>query len=125
MHRGKNRSRKPVEVLKTTNTDSVSAVAVATSSILSMTKNSSLDTDNNTAALTPTSHHDSTTYHYPQTHHSSYASSHLQHSFLYNHNPPPSRPSFSFQDNNTSAPMFLDSTGSSSHNNNNTDCRFV
>ncbi|CAL5199189.1 unnamed protein product [Lathyrus oleraceus] len=125
MHRGKNRSRKPVEVLKTTNTDSVSAVAVATSSILSMTKNStSLDTDINTAALTPTSHPDSTTYHYPPQN-SSYASSHLQHPFLYHNNPPSSRPSFSFQDINTSAPMFLDSSGSSSHNNNNTDCRYV
>ncbi|XP_024637390.1 growth-regulating factor 1 isoform X2 [Medicago truncatula] len=114
MHRGKNRSRKPVEVLKTTNTDA----PAATSTILSITKNSSLDSDHNTAALTSTTH--DTNYHYPQ--HSSYASSHLNHSFLY-HNPPSSRPNFSFQDN--SAPLFLDSNGSSSHNNNNTDCRYV
>ncbi|WJX90940.1 hypothetical protein P8452_72785 [Trifolium repens] len=115
MHRGKNRSRKPVEVLKTstTNTDS----AAATSSILSMTKNSSFDPDN-TAALNPTTH--DTAYHYPHQH-SSYASSQLNHSFLY-HNPPSSRPNFSFQEN-SSTPMFLDSTGSSSHNNNNTNCR--
>jgi hypothetical protein len=115
MHRGKNRSRKPVEVLKTTtNTDA----PAATSTILSITKNSSLDSDHNTAALTSTTH--DTNYHYPQ--HSSYASSHLNHPFLY-HNPPSSRPNFSFQDN--SAPLFLDNTGSSSHNNNNTDCRLL
>ncbi|GAU33179.1 hypothetical protein TSUD_206380 [Trifolium subterraneum] len=101
MHRGKNRSRKPVEVLKTTTTNTDSAAA--TSSILSMTKNSSFDPDNNnTAALNPTTH--DSTYHYPQ--HSSYTSSHLNHSFLY-HNPPSSRPNFSFQENSNAAPMYV------------------
>ncbi|KAJ1400716.1 WRC domain [Sesbania bispinosa] len=115
MHRGKNRSRKPVEVLKTstpttTNTDHASTPTT----ILSITKNSP------SSALTPTTHSLSPLTSHDTYHHSS-SSPHLHHSFLYHH-PPPSRPSpagLSFQDNG--APLFLD-TGSSSHNNN-TDCR--
>ncbi|XP_027368745.1 growth-regulating factor 1-like [Abrus precatorius] len=104
MHRGKNRSRKPVEVLKTTPT--ATNTDASTPTILSITKHS--------PALTPTTHslsvssHDTFHHHHP-------------HSFLYH--TPPSRPSsasaFSFQDN--SAPLFLEN-GSSSHNNN-THCR--
>ncbi|KAK7363295.1 hypothetical protein VNO77_05431 [Canavalia gladiata] len=117
MHRGKNRSRKPVEVLKTTTSTTAPTTpttptaanadaSTSTPTILSITKNS--------PALTPTTHsslsHD--TYHH---HH------HTQHhSFLY-----PSRPSsgvaLSFQDN--SAPLFLDTASCSQ--NNNTDCRYV
>ncbi|KAE9601594.1 putative transcription factor interactor and regulator C3H-WRC/GRF family [Lupinus albus] len=109
MHRGKNRSRKPVEVLKTTN--DTNASSTTPSSILSITKNN--------PALTPTTTHDS--YHHQHSS-SSYAASHpQQHSFLYHH-PPPSRPSsngLSFQDNNT-ASMFLDNASCSQ---NNTDSR--
>ncbi|KAF1887463.1 hypothetical protein Lal_00040517 [Lupinus albus] len=111
MHRGKNRSRKPVEVLKTTN--DTNASSTTPSSILSITKNN--------PALTPTTTHDS--YHHQHSS-SSYAASHpQQHSFLYHH-PPPSRPSsngLSFQDNNT-ASMFLDNASCSQ---NNTDSRYI
>ncbi|KAJ1439916.1 WRC domain [Sesbania bispinosa] len=109
MHRGKNRSRKPVEVLKTTNTNaSISAIS-------SITKNS--------PALTPTTHSlspftSSSLSSQTNPQHSFYGS-HLQHSFLYHHQP--SRSSgigLSFEDN--SAPLFLD-TGSCSQTN--TDCR--
>ena len=108
MHRGKNRSRKPVEVvLKTTTTTTSTSTnnGSSTPTISSITKNSS--------ALTPST-----------THHSCYGS-HLQHSFLYHHHHPPSRSSgvgLSYEDN--SAPLFLD-TGSCSHTNVNTDCRFL
>ncbi|KAK7265428.1 hypothetical protein RJT34_33048 [Clitoria ternatea] len=108
MHRGKNRSRKPVEVLKTTPT----ATNTDASTILSITKNNC-----STPSLTPTTHnslssHDTNYPHHPHHHHSS--------SFLY----PSTRPSslaFSFQDN--TAPLFLDTASSSHNNNNNTDCR--
>ncbi|XP_057421878.1 growth-regulating factor 5-like isoform X2 [Lotus japonicus] len=119
MHRGKNRSRKPVEVLKTTPTTAIDAgdASAAPTTMLSITKNS--------PALTPTTTHDPYHHHHhPQNSSYGSSSSHLQHPFLYHHSPP-SRPSgvgLSFQDNN-SAPMFLD-TGSCSHNNN-TDCRYV
>ncbi|XP_061361786.1 growth-regulating factor 1 [Gastrolobium bilobum] len=111
MHRGKNRSRKPVEVLKTTPTPTPTNInASTTPTILSITKNSPslTPTTHSLSPLTSVSSHDS--YHH-----------HPQHSFLYH--PPPSRPSssgigLSFQDNNV--PLFLD-TGSCSHNN--TDCR--
>ncbi|XP_068463762.1 growth-regulating factor 5-like isoform X1 [Phaseolus vulgaris] len=111
MHRGKNRSRKPVEVLKTTPTTVTTITDASTPTILSITKNSS--------ALSPTTHslsvssHDTYHHHNPQ---------HSSHSFLYHH---PSRPSsgvaLSFQDN--SAPLFLDTASCSQ--NNNTDCRYV
>ncbi|KAJ1437133.1 Glutamine-Leucine-Glutamine, QLQ [Sesbania bispinosa] len=105
----KNRSRKPVEVLKTTNTNA------STSAISSITKNS--------PALTPTTHSlspftSSSLSSETNPQHSFYGS-HLQHSFLYHHQP--SRSSgigLSFEDN--SAPLFLD-TGSCSQTN--TDCR--
>ncbi|KAI4344594.1 hypothetical protein L6164_011801 [Bauhinia variegata] len=120
MHRGKNRSRKPVEVLKTapTNTNNPS-----THSISSITKY-------NSPALTPTSHSlsslssvSSEAHHHQPQQHSCYAS-HLQqqqqqHSFLYSR--PSSTIGLSFQDN-TSAPLFLDSA---SYSHNNTDYRYV
>ena len=109
MHRGKNRSRKPVEVLKSTTTPSSSTTNSNASStqqaISSITKiNSTLSP----LASSETHQH----HHYPQ-HYGS---------FLYHHHPP-SRSSgigLSFEDN--SAPLFLD-TGSCSQSN--TDCRFV
>ncbi|RDX68570.1 Growth-regulating factor 3, partial [Mucuna pruriens] len=97
MHRGKNRSRKPVEVLKTTPTTVVTTNTDASApTILSITKN--------TPALSPTTHD---TYHH---HHH-----HPQHSFLYHQSRPSNAVALSFQDN--SAPLFLDT------HNNNTDCR--
>ncbi|KAH1147681.1 hypothetical protein GLYMA_15G176500v4 [Glycine max] len=109
MHRGKNRSRKPVEVLKSTTTPSSSTTNSNASStqqaISSITKiNSTLSP----LASSETHQH----HHYPQ-HYGS---------FLYHHHPP-SRSSgigLSFEDN--SAPLFLD-TGSCSQSN--TDCRYV
>ncbi|MED6156116.1 hypothetical protein PIB30_011576 [Stylosanthes scabra] len=123
MHRGKNRSRKPVEqTLKqsppTTNTDDAASSPAAppsstTTTILSITNNN----NNSLSPLSsaPLSSHD--IYH-----------QHQQHSFLYHHHQQPSSRSsnpigFSFQDNNNNhaAPLFLDTTGSSSQTN--TDCR--
>ncbi|XP_027339309.1 growth-regulating factor 1 isoform X2 [Abrus precatorius] len=101
MHRGKNRSRKPVEVLKTTTNSNTNASS--TPAISSITKN----TPTTTHSLSSETHH-----HPPQ--HSCYGSS-----FFYHH--PTSRSSgigLSFEDN--SAPLFLD-TGSCSQSN--TDCR--
>ncbi|XP_020227843.1 growth-regulating factor 1 isoform X1 [Cajanus cajan] len=95
MHRGKNRSRKPVEVLKTTTT-----TTNINTDALSITKNSPLP------ALSPTTHD---TYHH-----------HHHHSFLYHPSRPSNAVALSFQDN--SAPLFLD-TASCSQNNNNNDCR--
>ncbi|RYQ78846.1 hypothetical protein Ahy_Scaffold9g108596 [Arachis hypogaea] len=121
MHRGKNRSRKPVEqqqplkqspAAAPTNTDDAAASShhapssSTTTTILSIT-------NNNNNSLSPlssaslSSHHD--LYHQHQ----------HQHSFLYHHQPS-SRSSnsigFSFQDNNNAAPLFLDTQT-------NTDCR--
>ncbi|KAJ7979257.1 Growth-regulating factor-like protein [Quillaja saponaria] len=110
MHRGKNRSRKHVEVLKTTPAN----INISTpTTISSNTKNS--------PALPPTNYSlssvSSETHHHPQ---HSCSSSHLQYpSFLCNHSS--SRPcgiGLSFQGN--SSPLFLD-TGSYSQTN--TDCR--
>ncbi|KAH1100861.1 hypothetical protein AAZX31_13G092300 [Glycine max] len=119
MHRGKNRSRKPVEVLKTTPTTAAVATntdASTPTTILSITKNSPAH------ALSPTTHslsHD--TYHHH--HHHPHPQQHSSHSFLYHHSSRPSSgAALSFQDN--SAPLFLD-TASCSQNNNNTDCRYV
>ena len=110
MHRGKNRSRKPVEVLKTTPTTATTITDASTPTILSITKNS--------PALSPTTHSLSVSSHNTYHHHNP---PHSSHSFLYHH---PSRPSsgvpLSFQDN--SAPLFLDTASCSQ--NNNTDCRF-
>ncbi|KAG4929562.1 hypothetical protein AAZX31_17G049000 [Glycine max] len=116
MHRGKNRSRKPVEVLKTTPmTAATNTDASTPTTILSITKNSPV--------LFPTTHslsHD--TYHHHH-HHHSHPQQHSSHSFLYHSSRPSSGGvSLSFQDN--SAPLFLD-TASCSQNNNNTDCRYV
>ncbi|OIV99728.1 hypothetical protein TanjilG_26066 [Lupinus angustifolius] len=115
MHRGKNRSRKPVEVLKTTNNTYASSTSTTPSSILSITKNN--------PALAPTTAQN-IFHHHPHQHSSSSYGSHLQqHSFLYHH-PPPSRPSSTglyFQDNN-SASLFLDNASCSQ---NNTDSRYV
>ncbi|KAI4335227.1 hypothetical protein L6164_013894 [Bauhinia variegata] len=122
MHRGKNRSRKPVEVLKTTPTNTNNP---STHTISSITKN-------NNPALTPTTHSlsslssvSSETHHHHPQQYSSYAS-HLQqqqqqqqHSFLYSR--PSSTIGLSFQDN-TTAPLFLDSA---SYSHNNTDYRYV
>ncbi|KAL2327260.1 hypothetical protein Fmac_020687 [Flemingia macrophylla] len=100
MHRGKNRSRKPVEVLKTAaSTTTSNTNASSTQAISSITKNT-----NTLSPLASSEAHQ----------HSCYGS------FLYHH--PPSRSSgigLSFEDNN-SAPLFLD-TGSCSQSN--TDCR--
>ncbi|KAK7819330.1 growth-regulating factor 5 [Quercus suber] len=74
MHRGKNRSRKPVEVLKTTTTTSSSSTTTtnpSTSTISSITKNHS-------AALTPTTH-----YPHPFSSLSSMSSSDTHHSHLH------------------------------------------
>ncbi|CAL0325507.1 unnamed protein product [Lupinus luteus] len=116
MHRGKNRSRKPVEVLKTTHNTNASSTSTTPSSILSITKNN--------PALAPTTAQN-IFHHHPHQHSSSSShASHLQqHSFLYHH-PPPSRPSSTglyFQDNN-SASLFLDNASCSQ---NNTDSRYV
>ncbi|RDY02752.1 Growth-regulating factor 3, partial [Mucuna pruriens] len=103
MHRGKNRSRKPVEVLKAATTTTITNASTQ-QAISSITKS------NNTLSPLASSE---TTQHQQ---HSCYGSS-----FLYHH--PPSRSSgigLSFEDN--SAPLFLD-TGSCSHSN--TDCRYV
>jgi len=104
MHRGKNRSRKPVEVLKptptTTNTNASNQQPIS-----SITK---LNTVNTLSPLASSQTHQHHPPHYA--------------SFLYQHHPP-SRSSaigLSFEDN--SAPLFLD-TGSCSQSN--TDCRFL
>jgi len=102
MHRGKNRSRKPVEVLKTTPTTNTNASTQQP--ISSITKLNTVNT------LSPLASSETHQHHPPH-----YAS------FLYQH--PPSRSSgigLSFEDN--SAPLFLD-TGSCSQSN--TDCRFL
>ncbi|KAL2338780.1 hypothetical protein Fmac_013226 [Flemingia macrophylla] len=99
MHRGKNRSRKPVEVLKTTTISPTTTNTDASS----ITKNTPVP------ALSPTTHslsHDTYNHHH--------------HSFLYQPSRPSNAVALSFQDN--SAPLFLD-TASCSQNNNNTDCR--
>lgn len=107
MHRGKNRSRKPVEVLKTTATNTYPS----TPTISSVTKNHS--------ALTPTSHSlsplssmSSEPHHHL---HHSYYSTHFHHPFVY-HPTSSSRP----QDNNS--PYLLDSA---SYSQTNTDYRSV
>ncbi|KAK7328837.1 hypothetical protein VNO77_22963 [Canavalia gladiata] len=111
MHRGKNRSRKPVEVLKTTTTttSSISNTNVSTTqAISSITKN----TLTSTHSLSPLASSSETHHHPSQL--SSYGS------YFYHHTPP-SRSSaigLSFEDNG--APLFLD-TGSCSQTN--TDCR--
>ncbi|KAM3693675.1 hypothetical protein ACJW31_07G001400 [Castanea mollissima] len=87
MHRGKNRSRKPVEVLKTTTTttsyssSSTTTTNPSTSTISSITRSHS-------AALTPTSHYPNpfsslSSMSSSDTHHS-----HLHHSYHTNSNPP-------------------------------------
>ena len=129
MHRGKNRSRKPVEVLKATPTTTTTTItdspSTTTPTILSITKNSPALTPTTTthslSPLTSVSSHDTYHHQHQQQHPPSYAS-HLHHSFLYHHQQP-SRSSnsigLSFHDN--SAPLFLD-TGSCSQTN--TECRF-
>ncbi|KAL5141243.1 Growth-regulating factor 4 [Glycine soja] len=107
MHRGKNRSRKPVEVLKTT-TPSSTMTTTNTNSNASSTQQaiSSITKINTLSPLASSETHQ----HHPQ-HYGS---------FLYHHHPP-SRSSgigLSFEDNR--APLFLD-TGSCSQSN--TDCR--
>ncbi|XP_057428531.1 growth-regulating factor 5-like [Lotus japonicus] len=118
MHRGKNRSRKPVEVLKTSTTTNATPVAFS-----SITRNSpALTPTNNSLSPLSSSCVSSETNHH-QSQHSGFYGSHLQHSFLYDH--PSSRPSgigFSFEDNNSSASLFQD-TGSYSQTNDN--CRYV
>ncbi|XP_004513476.1 growth-regulating factor 3 isoform X1 [Cicer arietinum] len=106
MHRGKNRSRKPVEVFKTTTTN-------ANANANANANNPSTLTSNNSSLSFDTQQH----------HHHS----HLQHSFLYHH--PSSKSSSStaivlssYEDN--SAPLFLD-TNSCSHNNTDYRNRYV
>ncbi|XP_015889267.4 growth-regulating factor 5 isoform X2 [Ziziphus jujuba] len=79
MHRGKNRSRKPVEVLKTTTSTSstnsmISNPSLTPTNISSITKNLS-------AALTPTSRSSISSFSSLP----SYNSHHIDHPFLYNH----------------------------------------
>ncbi|XP_059432464.1 growth-regulating factor 1 isoform X3 [Corylus avellana] len=116
MHRGKNRSRKPVEVLKTTSTNTNPSTPTISSSI---TKNHS--------ALTPTSRSlsslstvSSEPHHHP---HHSYYSTHFHHPFIY-HPTSSSRPSgigLPPQDNNS--PYLLESASYSSQTN--TDYRYI
>ncbi|XP_019417159.1 PREDICTED: growth-regulating factor 1-like isoform X2 [Lupinus angustifolius] len=102
MHRGKNRSRKPVELLKTP------------TNITSNTTN-----DNNSALTSSTTHsllHQTSSVS-SNTHHHPYS--------LYNHQP--SRSSsigFSFEDNSSNAPSFL-GTGSCSQTNTDSRTRYV
>jgi hypothetical protein len=115
MHRGKNRSRKPVEVLRTTSTNTNPSTPTISSSI---TKNHS--------ALTPTSHSLSSlstmsSEPHPQPHHSYYGT-HFHHPFIY-HPTSSSRPPgirLPPQDNNS--PYLLDSA---SYSQTNTDYRSV
>jgi hypothetical protein len=115
MHRGKNRSRKPVEVLKTTSTNTNPSTPTISSSI---TKNHS--------ALTPTSHSLSSlstmsSEPHPHPHHSYYGT-HFHHPFIY-HPTSSSRPpgiGLPPQDNNS--PYLLDSA---SYSQTNTDYRSV
>ncbi|XP_058765991.1 growth-regulating factor 1-like isoform X1 [Vicia villosa] len=99
MHRGKNRSRKPVEVLKTTSTNNASSFASS-----SITKNSS-------SLSFDTQQHQN----YPQ---NSCYGSNLQHSFMYPQTTSRASASsgigLSFEDNNGS--LFLDSNSCSQNN---------
>ncbi|KAJ7955972.1 Growth-regulating factor-like protein [Quillaja saponaria] len=117
MHRGKNRSRKPVEILKTTPTNTNLSTPTTVSS---NTKNSSALTPTN-YSISPLSSISSEINHRPQ---HSCSSSHLQYpSFLYTHSS--SRPcgiGFSCQDN--SSPLFQD-TGSYSQTNTDYRNRYV
>ncbi|XP_030944041.1 growth-regulating factor 1-like isoform X2 [Quercus lobata] len=128
MHRGKNRSRKPVEVLKTTTTTSPSSTTTnpSTSTISSITKNHS-------AALTPTSHYpnpfsslssmSSSDTHHSHLHHSYYTNSNPPHHHFLYHNPTSSSRTpgigLSPHDNNTT-PLLLES---SPYSQTNTDFR--
>ena len=130
MHRGKNRSRKPVEVLKTTTTTSSSSTTTnpSTSTISSITKNHS-------AALTPTSHYpnpfsslssiSSSDTHHSHLHHSYYTNSTPPHHHFLYHNPTSSSRTpgigLSPHDNNTT-PLLLES---SPYSQTNTDFRCV
>uniref|UniRef100_A0A2N9HFA7 Growth-regulating factor n=1 Tax=Fagus sylvatica TaxID=28930 RepID=A0A2N9HFA7_FAGSY len=141
MHRGKNRSRKPVEILKTTSTTMTNSTNPSTPTISSITKNHSI-----AATLTPTSHHNNHHHHHPfsslssmsssetphhhqNLHHSCYSDSTtpLHHHFLYHHNPTSSSSrsthgiGLSHHDNNTN-PLLLES---SSYSQTNTDFRYV
>ena len=121
MHRGKNRSRKPVEVVKT----SASAITIASTSpsmSSSITRNNSPPpslSPTGHSLLTPLSNSSSSSS-------SSLSSSHqLQNCILY-HQTPPSRPTgygFSLQDNTNSSALFLDNNGSP-YSQNNTDYRY-
>ncbi|GMY36412.1 growth-regulating factor 1-like isoform X3 [Fagus crenata] len=140
MHRGKNRSRKPVEILKTTSTTMTNSTNPSTPTISSITKNHSI-----AATLTPTSHRNhhhhhpfsslssmsssETPHHHQNLHHSCYSDSTtpLHHHFLYDHNPTSSSSrsthgiGLSHHDNNTN-PLLLES---SSYSQTNTDFRYV
>jgi hypothetical protein len=104
MHRGKNRSRKPVEISKTTptnNNNNNNNNNASTFGISSITKNTPVSITNSSLSFDTQNHHQN----YPQN------------SFMYPHT---TSRSLSFEDN--SAPLFLDTNSSSQ---NNTDYRFL
>jgi len=115
MHRGKNRSRKPVEVAKTTTNTNINNAS--TLGISSLTKNSPASLTNSSSLSFETQQHHQN---YPQ---NSCYGSNLQQSFMYPHTTSRSTLSsgigLSFEDN--SAPLFLDTNTCSQ---NNTDYRF-
>ncbi|WJX28466.1 hypothetical protein P8452_17180 [Trifolium repens] len=103
MHRGKNRSRKPVEISKTTPTNNNNNNNASTFGISSITKNTPVSITNSSLSFDTQNHHQN----YPQN------------SFMYPHT---TSRSLSFEDN--SAPLFLD-TNSSSQNNTDYRNRYV
>ncbi|XP_062091175.1 growth-regulating factor 1-like isoform X7 [Humulus lupulus] len=118
MHRGKNRSRKPVEVLKTTGTNSnLSTPSTLTTTLVSSTKNRSNNSLSSLSSLTSEGQN-------RHLHPSCYLNPHLDHQqpfSVYNHSSSSSRPpgiGLSSQDSNTS--LLFDS-GSYS----NADLRYV
>lgn len=112
MHRGKNRSRKPVEVVKTTTINTNSINNASTLGISSITKNSPASLTNASSLSFETQHHQN----YPQ---NSCYGSNLQQSFMYPHTTSRSTLSsgigLSFEDN--SAPLFLDSQNNTDYRN--------
>ncbi|XP_062091171.1 growth-regulating factor 1-like isoform X3 [Humulus lupulus] len=102
MHRGKNRSRKPVEVLKTTGTNSnLSTPSTLTTTLVSSTKNRSNNSLSSLSSLTSEGQN-------RHLHPSCYLNPHLDHQqpfSVYNHSSSSSRPpgiGLSSQDSNTS-----------------------